>query len=100
MHSRATPAQIKAVDGWLLRCFPGCTVESEDDFARSLRMFRVDGPNSLPVANLEIHAETFLDETGGEIAAHLTAGRYWDQLVKADLHAVLLDPPPLVPVKR
>jgi len=89
VHSHATPAQVKAVDGWLRRCFPGCTVESEDDFARSLRMFRVDGPNRLPVANLEIHAETFLDETGPEIVGHLDAGRYCDRLVKAGRNAVL-----------
>jgi len=46
MHSRAIPARIEAVNSWLVHRFRGSTVASEDDFARSSRVFRVDSRNT------------------------------------------------------
>jgi hypothetical protein len=88
MYSRATPAQIEAVNHWLGRRFPGCTVESADTADRSSRIFRVDGPNHLPVHNLEIHMFTFRAETAAEIVEDLDAGGYYQRLVQAGRGAV------------
>jgi|SRR5208337_2493058 len=84
MRSRATPEQIRAVTDWLVGGFPGCTVDSQDNFVRGSRLFRVDGPDDRPVAVLEIVMETFQDEaTPAEIVGRLDDAGYHGKLVKA-----------------
>ncbi len=91
MHSRATPEQIRAVTDWLVGGFPGCTVDSQDNFVRGSRLFRVDGPNDRPVAMLEIVMETFQDETTpAEIVGRLDDAGYHRKLVEAGRRPVVV----------
>jgi hypothetical protein len=91
MHSRATPEQIRAVTDWLVGGFPGCTVDSQDNFVRGSRLFRVDGPDHRPVAMLEIVMETFQDETTpAEIVGRLDDAGYHGKLVTAGRRPVVV----------
>src|SRR5271157_1913939 len=91
MHSRATAEQIRAVTDWLVGGFPGCTVDSQDNFVRGSRLFRVDGPDDRPVAMLEIVMETFQDETTpAEIVGRLDDAGYHRKLVEAGRRPVVV----------